>query len=50
MVRYHLAQAAAVLADAPGSSSDELYELLGETAEQAAVIGRQRRVPERVGG
>jgi stearoyl-CoA desaturase (delta-9 desaturase) len=49
MVRYHLAQAAAVLADAPCSSSDELYQLLGETAEQAAVIGRQRRLPERVG-
>ena len=50
MVRYHLAQAASAMADAPEAPSDEIYELLGGVADQAATIGRPRRVPESVGG
>ena len=50
MVRFHLAQAASAMADAPQGCSDEIYELLDDVADQAAAIGRPRRVPERVGG
>ena len=50
MVRYHLAQAASAMADAPEAPSDEIYGLLGDVADQAATIGRPRRVPEIVAG